>query len=75
MSENDNFREKVETEEDYIHSKKYNYSYNAFLNRNRGTKNSDKLICTLLLLEPDELDSIWNKILEKGRQYFKIDVE
>ena len=71
----DELRKKVESETDFINSKKYNNSFSEFVENNSSNRNNDKLICTLLVLEPDELVKLWKGIIEKGRRYFRFKVD
>lgn len=75
ITNKEDLKKRVETEPDFINSKKYGYSYSAFIEKNSSNRNNDKLICLLLVLEPDELNKIWKSIIEKGRRYFNIGVD
>lgn len=60
-------KKKIETEETFIYSKKYDYDINILLGK-YGAGCSNKIICTVLMLKPNELNKIYNKIVMKLKQ-------
>ncbi len=67
-------RKKVNTDPDYVNSKKYQYSLKKFLNRHPDGV-TDNIISYLLCVTTDEVKGIYNRAVKKLRQAMKVDVE
>jgi hypothetical protein len=67
----DEIRHKLETEPDFVCSKQDNYSLKSYMERNPdGAK--DNQIGLLLMMSMDQIEKLYAKIIEKGRQRFKL---
>lgn len=65
---------RIRTEHDYINSKRYKYSLNAFLRANeRGVP--ENVIAQLLCMKTEEVEEMYNKIIEKLRPFFQDTVD
>lgn len=70
---NDNIKERIETEEDFINSKKHGYSLRHFLDASPGGT-TDNIIAYFLKIKPDDVKSLYESAVKKIRQKLKVDV-
>lgn len=64
----------VQTEPDFINSKKHKYSLKKFLDQNPGGT-TDHIIAIFLCMSPEEVRLNYSKAVEKIRQKMKVVVK
>lgn len=67
MDKKEQFKNLVNTDPNFVFSKKYNYNIDNLLQRYKEGC-SNKLICTVLILKSNELNKIYNNIVLKLKQ-------
>lgn len=66
-------KSRVDTDIDYIYSKKHNFSMEMFKKKNNKPV-SDHRIAYLLLMSTEEVQKLYKQIIKRARQRFKVDL-
>jgi c-di-GMP-related signal transduction protein len=70
----ENIKERIETEEDFINSKKHGYSLQHFLDASpSGT--TDNIIAYFLKIKVSDVKDLYESAIRKIRQKLKIEVD
>ena len=70
----DEVKQKISSDEDFINSKKYDYSISKFIEANpKGV--SDNIIASFLCITKEEVQSIYDGVVKKIRHLLKVDVD